>query len=210
MYMRTEGVVLRRTNFGEADRIVTFYTRDLGKVTAIAHGVRRPRSKKAGHIELGSWCKIFIARGKSLDLLTEVELKKSFGAADFSEAKINKIYHLLELINKLTVDHQRNNRLFVLLINYLNLIEVEEDFNLVSNIFKIKILSCLGFFSSREFAQYKSGEIIKFFEHQDFNLIKKTVNLSEKSHLKLLRFLDSMIEEVTDQQLKTSRFLNGY
>ena len=67
MYLRTEGVILKRRNFGEADRILTIYTRDYGKVICLAKGVRRPRSKKAGHLELGSWCKIFAVHGKNLD-----------------------------------------------------------------------------------------------------------------------------------------------
>ena len=95
MYFRTEGVILSHRNFGEADRILTIYTRDQGKVIALAKGVRRPKSRKAGHVELGNWSKIFVARGKNLDLLTEVELKRSFGIVDFSVQKANKIYHLL-------------------------------------------------------------------------------------------------------------------
>ena len=79
MYLNTEAVVLSRRNFGEADRIITLFTRDHGKITVLAKGVRRPRSKKAGHLEIGSWCKIFVARGKNLDLLTEVEIKQAFG-----------------------------------------------------------------------------------------------------------------------------------
>lgn len=210
MYLRTEGVILGRRNFDEADRIVTIYTRDFGKITAIAKGVRRPRSKKAGHIELGSWCKVFIARGKNLDLLTEVELKKAFGIGNFSEDKANKVYHLLELVNKLTVERQKNYSLFNLLVSFLTLIEKEEDFSLISSLFKIKIMSNLGFFSANTFKDYKSGGIIKLMEEENFWHVKKTIKLSQKSNLKLLKFLDSMIEDVSEQELKTTRFLNGY
>src|SRR4030067_3481728 len=118
MYFRTEGVILARRNFGEADRILTIYTKDYGKISAIAKGVRRPRSKKAGHVELGSWCKIFAARGKNLDLLTEVETKKAFGIDNFSSAKANKIYHLLELVDSLSQPAQTNQKVFFLLLEY--------------------------------------------------------------------------------------------
>ncbi len=209
MYSKTEGVILSRRNFGEADRLITIYTRDFGKVTVIAKGVRRPRSRKAGHLELGSWCKLFIAKGKNLDILTEVEIKKAFGIDNFTYAKANKIYHLLELVNKLTPEHQKNQKLFNLLVNFLNLTAAGEDFNLVSGIFKIKVMSNLGFFSSKSYEAYKSGEIIKILEDEEFSLIKKTVKLSKESNLKLLRFLDSMIEQVSEHELKTNRFLNG-
>ena len=62
--LRTEGVVLSQKNFAEADRLLTIYTRDFGKLHALAKGARRPISKKAGHTQLGNWCKILIVRGK--------------------------------------------------------------------------------------------------------------------------------------------------
>lgn len=207
MYFRTEGVVLKRRNFGEADRILTIYTRDYGKITALAKGVRRPRSKKAGHVELGNWCKIFVARGKNIDLLTEVETKHAFGIANFSEGKANRVYHLLELIESLTPEHQKNLNVFVLLVQFLKRSEKEEDFNLVSSVFKIKLLSNLGFFSSHPIKNLKTKEFFKVLEQEDFDTIKERTKLSEKSYLKLLSFLDSMIENLTQQKLKTVRFL---
>src|SRR3990167_10533762 len=114
MYLRTEGVILSRRNYGEADRIVTFFTRDYGKITVLCKGVRRPRSKKAGHLELGNWCKIFVASGKNIDLLTEVELKRAFGIADFTEEKSNRIYHFLEIIESVSAENQKNIEVYFL------------------------------------------------------------------------------------------------
>jgi len=218
MYFRTEGVVLKRNNFGEADRIVTIYTRDYGKISAIAKGVRRPRSKKAGHVELGNWCKIFVARGKNIDLLTEVELKCAFGIANFSEEKANRIYHLLELVESLTPEHQKNPQVFILLVQFLKMLSKpgppreagggkDEDFSLLSSVFKIKLLSTLGFFSSQSLKDSRTKDIFKTLELEDFETIKEEINLSPSSYLKLLSFLDSMIEGLTQTKLKTSRFL---
>lgn len=207
MYFRTEGVVIRRRNFGEADRILTIYTRDYGKITALAKGARRPRSKKAGHVELGSWCKIFVARGKNLDLLTEVELKRAFGIADFSQEKANKIYHLLELVDALTAEHAKNPQVFILLVQFLKRCTSEENFNLVSAVFKIKLLSLLGFFSASSLKDSQTKDVIKVLEHEDFEAVKQKIRLSQGSNLKLLTFLDSMVENITQTKLKTSRFL---
>ncbi len=207
MYLRTEGVILKRRNFGEADRILTIFTRDFGKVVCLGKGVRRPRSKKAGHLELGNWCKVFIAKGKNLDLLTEVELKRSFGIVDFSENKANRIYHILELIESLTPEHQKNTQAFILLVQFLKKAQTEEDFNLVSSVFKIKLLSTLGFFSSRSLPEGKNRDVITILEAEDFDFIKDSIRLSQGSYLKLLSFLDSMIENVSQQKLRTVRFL---
>src|SRR3990172_7987669 len=111
MYYRTEGVILFRRNFGEADRILTFYTRDLGKLYALATGVRRPKSRKGGHVEIGNCCKFFI--------------------------------------DKLTAKKQKNIKVFSLLIEFLQKIVNAEDFKLLSIVFKIKLLSLLGFFSAK-------------------------------------------------------------
>ena len=235
MYLRTHGVILSRKNFGEADRILKIYTLDFGKVSVLAKGVRRPRSRKGGHLEIGNWCKVFIAKGRNLDLLTEVELKKSFSVNNFSYEKANKIYHFLELAQSLTQDHQRNEGVFKLLISYLARIEREENFDLVSVVFKIKLLKLLGFFSAKNLKESKTRAVLELIEDEDFLKIKekltpKTNTLSpqtmqgttgsaysekgsaysekNRAYLKLLSFLDSIIENITESKIKTNRFLN--
>lgn len=207
MYFRTEGVILARRTFGEADRILTIYTKDHGKVFCIAKGVRRPRSRKAGHVELGNWCKIFVARGKNLDLLTEVEAKRAFGIADFSESKANKIYHLLELIDRLTPERQKNPDVFILLVQFLKKVTGGDDFNLISSIFKVKLLSTLGFFSAKFSGDPKTQKFFAILEEEDFDSIKNKIKASKPGYLKLLAFLDSMIENLIDSKLKTAKFL---
>lgn len=209
MYLRTEGVILKHRNFGEADRILTIYTRDNGKVTALAKGVRRPRSRKAGHVELGNWCKIFVARGKNIDLLTEVETKRAFGIADFTQEKANRIYHLLELVESLTAEHQKNQQVFILLVHFLKRITMEENFDLVSSVFKIKLLSLLGFFSTHQLKDSQTKKVLEQLEMEDYESIKSKIRLSQKGYLKLLAFLDSMVENLTQTKLTTVRFLHG-
>ena len=209
MYLRTEGIILARRNFGEADRILTIYTKDYGKISAIGKGVRRPRSKKAGHVELGSWCKIFAVRGKNLDLLTEVETKKAFGIDNFSPAKANKIYHLLELVDSLTQHEQKNQEVFFLLLKYLDEISKGNNFDLISSVFKVKLLSELGFFSAKSLKGSKSQQFLQSLENEDFENLQKRVKLDKDSYLKLLTFLDSMIENLIERTLKTNRFVNG-
>ena len=207
MYFRTEAIILKKRNFSESDRLLTIFTRDFGKLTVLAKGVRRPRSRKAGHLELGNWCKVFIAKGKNIDILTEVESKKAFGIADFREDKANKIYHLLEIIENLTVDHQKNLQAFILLVKFLKKVETDKNFNLLSSVFKIKLLASLGFFSSQSLKNSKAKQIFNILEKTDFEYLEDKIKLSKDSHLKLLLFLDSMIENITSSKLKTARFL---
>lgn len=209
MYFKTQGIILAQKNLGEADKILTIYTKDYGKITCVAKGVRRPLSKKSGHVELGNLCKCFIARGKNLDLLTEVELKKSFAVDNFSFEKANKIYHLLEIVDSLTPSGQINQNVFVLLLKFLKETENLENFHLVSSVFKIKLLSTLGFFATDNLNKSKLKLVLENIEQEDFEKLKRTTNFDEKNYLKLLSFLDSIIENLTERKLKTAKFLYG-
>lgn len=209
MYQKTEAVVLRKRNFGEADKILTLFTRDNGKLTCIVKGARRPASKKSGHIELGNWCKVFLAKGKNLDLLTEVEIKKAFGSEILTLENTNKIYHLLELVDYLTVHNQKNKDVFILLVSYLKKVAKEEDFNLLSSVFKIKLLARLGFFSTGNIKKNGTRNFLQKLQDDDFENLKETIKTSPENYLKLLSFLDSMIENVSEKKLKTTKFVNG-
>ncbi|MBE2222398.1 MAG: DNA repair protein RecO, partial [Anaerolineae bacterium] len=61
--LRTEAIVLKRHNFGEADRLLTLYTREFGKMKAIAKGARKPQSRKTGHVELFMRSQFLLAEG---------------------------------------------------------------------------------------------------------------------------------------------------
>ena len=61
---QTEAIIIRKTKLGEADRILTLYTPDLGKIQGIAKGVRRPKSRLSGHLELLTHSQVTLVRGR--------------------------------------------------------------------------------------------------------------------------------------------------
>lgn len=76
----TEAIVLRRTNYGEADRILNFLVPDGTKISAIAKGVRKPKSKLAGGLELLAVCDVTVVRSRGdLGLVTSARLRIFFG-----------------------------------------------------------------------------------------------------------------------------------
>jgi DNA repair protein RecO (recombination protein O) len=209
MYQKTDGLVLNHKNFGEADKLISIYTRDFGKISCIAKGVRKPTSRKSGHLELGSWCNIFVAKGKNIDVLTEAQSKKAFGIENLSPESANKIYHLLEIVEVLTPANQKNYKVFALLVNFLNKIESEKDFNLLSCTFKVKLLSVLGYFSTTNLKESRLSSLLGLLEKENFDQIKPQLALDQGNYLKLLTFLDSIIEMHAQRKLKTIRFING-
>lgn len=101
----TSGIVLTRTNYQEADRILTFLTPDHGKVRVLAKGVRKSKSKMAGGIELFSVSEIGFIRGKGeLGTLTTSRLKKYYEhiVKDINRTMLG--YELIKLLNKVTED----------------------------------------------------------------------------------------------------------
>ncbi|MDI6814588.1 MAG: DNA repair protein RecO, partial [Dehalococcoidales bacterium] len=75
---QTEAIIIKKIKLGEADRILTLYTPHLGKIRAVARGVRRPRSKLAGHLELLTHSLVSLARGRNLDTITGSQTINSF------------------------------------------------------------------------------------------------------------------------------------
>lgn len=103
--INTKGIVLTRTDFQEADRILTFLTPDHGKVRVIAKGVRRPRSKLAGGIELLSVSDISVLPGRGeLGTLVSTRLVTHYGAIVQDLHRTMLAYDILKRLNRLTED----------------------------------------------------------------------------------------------------------
>jgi DNA repair protein RecO (recombination protein O) len=73
---KTEGIVLARRNYSEADRIISVFSKGWGRISLLAKSVRKPKSRKRPHIEVFSYITFQAVKGKGIDLVTEVELPK--------------------------------------------------------------------------------------------------------------------------------------
>jgi DNA repair protein RecO (recombination protein O) len=101
----TTGIVLSRTDFGEADRIIHFLTSDQGKITGIAKGVRKSKSKLAGGIELFSVSELSFIVGKSeIYTIISARLVKHFDNIVKEIERTNIAYEFIRVINKATED----------------------------------------------------------------------------------------------------------
>ena len=75
---RVEAIVLKRKDIGEADRLLTCFTRERGKLTLVGKGIRKTASRKAGHLELFAHTKLLVARGRTWDIITQAETVNIF------------------------------------------------------------------------------------------------------------------------------------
>lgn len=97
---RTQAVVLRRHNIGEADRVLTLFTPTYGKVRAVAKGVRRMKSRLAGHVELFSRVDVLLAHGRSLDIVTQAEVRDPYRALRGDLWKAAYASYVAELVDR--------------------------------------------------------------------------------------------------------------
>lgn len=120
---KARGIVLRRDNFGEADRKVTLYTDRFGKIILLAKGARRPTGKLTGAVNLFNEIDFVAAKGRSFDILTEATVIYSrYGLAkDFLGLK--DAFWIGELVDRLVPEREKNSKLYRLLSDILRVIE---------------------------------------------------------------------------------------
>lgn len=151
--MRTvtvEGIIIKRVNVGEADRILTVMTRDLGKVSVKATGVRRITSRRASHVELLNVAKLYLYKGKGMMVLTEVMMVESFEWLKADLRKIGFAYHVCELVNGLCPENQENRLVYDLLKRTFERLTAQDDLAHVAYQFEMELLRLLGYWSSEE------------------------------------------------------------
>lgn len=144
---KTEGIVIKRRDVGEADRIVTVFTKKYGKIQISAKGVRRITSRRSSHVELLNLSLLTLYKGKSLPILTEAEVLEDFSSIKENLIKVGFAYHICELIDGLCAENQENSKVYYLLREVLSRLSKGDDIAITIHNFEIELLSYLGFYS---------------------------------------------------------------
>jgi DNA repair protein RecO (recombination protein O) len=107
-------IVLRTVDFSETSLIVTLFTRDFGKIGAMAKGARRPKSAFEGALDLLCVCRVVFLHKSSdaLDLLTEAKLQRRFRAAARDLTRLYAGFYVAELLNELTHEDDPHTDLY--------------------------------------------------------------------------------------------------
>lgn len=142
---RAEAVVLRRRDLGEADRLLTVYSREHGKLQQVAKGARRPSSRKAGHLELFTRVQIQAARGRELDVITQADALDLFSQLRSDLTRVGQASYLIELIDRFTVDHEPNESLYTLLVRSLEMLDQGGEAHNITRAFELRLLDQVGY-----------------------------------------------------------------
>ncbi len=140
-----EGVVLRRRDLGEADRILIIFTDRVGKVSVVAKGVRRTKSRLAGHLEPFCRSSLLIAKGRNLDIVTQASLIDPFRNLHENEALIAYASYFGDLVDLFSVEGQENHYAYELLIETLSQLNDGLDPFVTSVVFEFRLLALMGF-----------------------------------------------------------------
>jgi len=142
---RVSAIVLKRRDMGEADRLLTVLTRDHGKLSLLAKGVRRAASRKAGHIEPFTHVELLIARGQSLDLVTQAETIEAHRRLREDLWRNSWAYYVAELADAFTQDAEPNELIFDLVLETLDRLNEDRDPALIVRYYELHLLALAGF-----------------------------------------------------------------
>jgi DNA repair protein RecO (recombination protein O) len=142
---RANAVVLKRSDMGEADRLLTIYTPSHGKLRVIAKGVRRIQSRKSGHVELFTHVNLLIARGRNLDIVTQAETVEPFLALRADLGRTAYAFYFCELVDQFAEESVENPAVFDLLLDAFRWIGVSDNPWLTARYFELQLLAFLGY-----------------------------------------------------------------
>jgi DNA repair protein RecO (recombination protein O) len=155
---KTEGIVIKRRNNGEADKFLTIFTKDFGKMQLKATGVRRIASKRSPHVELLNLVEISFYKGKGMPVLVEAQSKKTFDYLKSDLMTIGLAYHLCELIDGLCPEDELHRDIFFLFEKTLSELTSENSLEVIHG-FEVELLTILGYWNSHD----------AFFERKDMD-----------------------------------------
>lgn len=143
---RVEAVVLRHVDWGEADRLLTLFTREHGKLRVLAKGARKLLSRKAGHLEPFTHVVLLLARGRELPVVSQVETMEAFLPIREDLLRTGYAAYTLELLDRFTYAEEGHSpALFRVLIETLGRIAIEPEGWLAVRYYEMRLLDALGF-----------------------------------------------------------------
>ena len=161
---KEQGIVLGSIKLAEADKIVTILTQGEGKIRAVAKGIRRTTSRFGARLEPFTHVNVMLYRGRTLDTVTQVEILAPFRDIRQDYARFSAGEAMLEAADKVAEEHERNLRLFLLLLHGLRALDTRPtDPAAVAEAYLLRLLGLSGFGPSlRACAVCGSTEVHRF------------------------------------------------
>ncbi len=142
---RLEAVVLRHSNWGEADRLLWLFTLEMGKIRALAKGVRKPHSRKAGHLEPFTRALLLLAHAREIPLVTQADTIEAYLPLREDLLRTTYASYVIELLDKFTYEEGENRPLYHLLVDTLARLSQSDNPDLALRYYEVRLLDLVGF-----------------------------------------------------------------
>ncbi len=146
------GIILGKYDIGESDRIYTLYTLEMGKIRTVAKGVRKSQAKLAGHLENFTWSHISVAKSRGMGKITGAVAEEIFSGLRKNLDFISEVFYAAGILNKLAKEEEKDERIFILFLEYLKAMEDESESaensvmaKLLTQGFIFNLFDCFGY-----------------------------------------------------------------
>jgi DNA repair protein RecO (recombination protein O) len=142
---RVEAIVLRHSDWGEADRLLTLFTREMGKLRAVAKGIRKLHSRKAGHLEPFTRVSLLLARGRDLPIVTQADTLAANTPLKEDLLLLGYASYVVELLDRFTFEEGENRPLYRLFVETLERLSIGKEPAYVLRFYEMRLLDFMGF-----------------------------------------------------------------
>lgn len=144
---KASAIVLRSIDYGESDRIITFYTDDFGKLTGIAKGARRSKKRFPNALELFSCSDILFSKSNrgELRLIESCHVTNHYSCIRSDLEKTLVASYFIDLTAQFTSEGKKNRNLFQLLKNFLWIVDTSNCSDIITRLFELHLLKLKGF-----------------------------------------------------------------
>lgn len=139
------GIILSRENIGEKDRLVTFLTKERGRLRAVARGSRKISSKMAGNLEPFNLVRCWLHIGKTFDIVKNVELKRTFPNVIRDIDTYMTAIKMVEFIQTIVQENDKSEDIFKLLLGVLVALDRSDNLDSIKIFFWINVLILTGY-----------------------------------------------------------------
>ncbi len=178
MLYKTKGIIIKKSNLGEFDQLITVYTKEFGKILLKGKSVRKNQAKLKGHLELFLNSCLMVAPARGFDIITGAETINSFSRLHNNLLSLFVSFYLSELIDKLIPEPEKDNQIWQLVLcSFQEINQKNNDIKIIINNFENRLLEFLGYGNKQNnnlnFIQSILNEKInsKHFLQKEFDLL---------------------------------------
>ena len=185
--IKTSGIIISESNLGDYDKMLTMLTPGLGKISCVAKGARRPRSALLAGTQLFCFGEYMMYKGTNTYNINSCSTIEVFYNVRIDLDKLNYVAEITRLIQDTTTENQNSYNILQLLLNTIYVIsETDKNLDLVMSIFKLRLISILGFKPHIEkCTNCGEKENIKYFSLRDNGLKCEVSGKQDKSAVEI-------------------------